>query len=78
MTTVEIPMILQKVLHRCQFTGSPLISFLCVISETIISVLLDGGVARPKSGKSARQRRASRRRSEIRARDKVLDQDYYK
>ena len=32
---------------------------------------------RPKSGKSARQRRASRRASEIRSREKVLDSEYY-
>lgn len=32
---------------------------------------------RPKSGKSCRQRRASRRRSEILAREKVLDKDFY-
>ena len=41
-------------------------------------LLLATDTDRPKSGKSARQRRASRRRSEIQSRAKVLDSDFYK
>ena len=37
----------------------------------------DSDEDRPKSGKSARQRRASRRASEMRSREKVLDSEYY-